>query len=144
MVLKLTSPAFTEGQPIPRRFSCAGEDVSPPLEWTVEGPPPAGYALVVRDPDARGFVHWAVSGIPAEWSGLPEGAGEPGHGPLAQGRNDFGRSGWGGPCPPSGTHRYRFTLFALKAPLGSGPHSAEDIERADSLARDTLVGTYQR
>jgi hypothetical protein len=84
----------------------------------------------VTDPDARGFAHWIAVDIPAASNGLGEGASGTGVAGR-EGRNDFGRIGWGGPCPPSGTHRYVFDLFALSAPLGlSGTPSASDVRRA--------------
>jgi Raf kinase inhibitor-like YbhB/YbcL family protein len=112
----LSSPTFPEGGAIPTKNTCDGQDVSPALVW--EGAPAATatLALIVDDPDARGFIHWVVYNIPGgETGGLPEGAGAAANPP--QGRNDFGRVGWGGPCPPSGTHRYRFTLYALSGSL---------------------------
>jgi len=143
----LESPSFVEGGPIPIRHSCDGQDVSPALVW--EGAPAstAALALIVDDPDARGFIHWVVYNIAGgPTGGLPEGAGSAVVPP--QGRNDFGRAGWGGPCPPSGTHRYRFTLYALSVPLTlSGTPSAGDVRGALArvlLGHTTLTGTYTR
>lgn len=112
--MKLTSAAFEESAAIPARHTCDGEDVAPPLTW--EGAPDgtAEFALIVEDPDARDFVHWVLTGIPGTASQLPDAQGDSIGTP---GRNDFRRDGWGGPCPPSGTHRYVFTLYALSAPL---------------------------
>jgi Raf kinase inhibitor-like YbhB/YbcL family protein len=143
----LSSPSFIEGGSIPIKHSCDGQDVSPALIW--EGAPAstAALALIVDDPDARGFIHWVVYNIAggAE-GGLPEGAGSAAAPP--QGRNDFGRSGWGGPCPPGGTHHYRFTLYALSArlPLSDTPSAAE-VRNAVSkvmLGHTTLTGLYTR
>ncbi len=127
------SPALAAGTiaTIPRRFTCDGQNVSPPLQWSV----PAGaatFAIVVSDPDARGFIHWVVAGIPGGVTGLPEGAGDPGAGDgLVQGRNDFGKLGYGGPCPPSGTHRYVFTLYSfIVAPDLSATPTADEVRRA--------------
>ncbi len=144
---ELKSPSFVEGGPIPIKHSCDGQDVSPALIW--EGAPAstAALALIVDDPDARGFIHWVaynIAGGPA--GGLPEGAGAASAPP--QGRNDFGRTGWGGPCPPGGTHRYRFTLYALSAPLTlSGTPSASEVRGALArvlLGHTILTGTYTR
>lgn len=144
---ELQSPSFVEGGSIPIKHSCDGQDVSPALVW--EGAPAstAALALIVDDPDARGFIHWVaynIAGDPA--GGLPEGAGAASAPP--QGRNDFGRIGWGGPCPPGGTHHYRFTLYALSAPLTlSGTPSASDVRGALArvlLGHTTLTATYTR
>jgi Raf kinase inhibitor-like YbhB/YbcL family protein len=145
--LVLTSPSFDEGGEIPVRHSCDGMDLSPALDW--EGAPQGtvSYALIVDDPDARGFIHWVVYNIPGGSSGsLREGM-HPNDTPL-QGRNDFGRTGWGGPCPPSGTHHYRFTLWALSARLRfDATPSAAEVRTAltiRTLDQTTLTGTYAR
>jgi Raf kinase inhibitor-like YbhB/YbcL family protein len=144
--LTVSSPAFAAGGTIPRRHTCDGPDLSPPLSWT---PGPAGtaaYALVVDDPDARGFVHWVAFDIPATTTAIPEGAS--GSGAFGEGRNDFGRVGWGGPCPPSGTHHYVFTVFALDRRLDlTRGTTASELRRAMAghvLAQGTLTGTYRR
>jgi len=143
----LTSPSFSQGGAIPVDQSCDGRDVSPAFHW--EGAPVSArsFALVVDDPDARGFIHWVAYDIAGGTSGdLPAGVGP--SGPPSQGRNDFGRIGYGGPCPPSGTHHYRFTLYALSAPLGlTGSPSAADVRAAASrvlLGQTTLTATYTR
>jgi Raf kinase inhibitor-like YbhB/YbcL family protein len=144
----LTSTAFSDGGAIPRRFSCDGEDVSPDLAWT--GAPDGTTALVLEviDPDARDFVHWLVydmTGTPA--GGLPAGVSSSPDAPP-QGTNSFGKRGYGGPCPPSGTHHYRFTLSALDAVLELTGAPRIDALRAAMaghvLAEATLTGTYQR
>lgn len=144
--LSLTSQAFVEGGSIPSRHSCDGPDVSPPLAWAGGPAGTAAFALVVDDPDARGFVHWVAFDIPGDRLSLAEGAS--GTGGFGQGRNDFGRVGWGGPCPPSGTHRYVFELFALDRALGlSGSPTAADVRRAMGghvLGSARLTGTYRR
>jgi Raf kinase inhibitor-like YbhB/YbcL family protein len=106
--------------------------------------------LLVDDPDARDFVHWIVLDVPGADSGLPKGI-DPRAASPHQGTNDFGKPGWGGPCPPSGTHRYRFTLTALAAPLGLGGHPGGDTVRAalnaghaNVLGTASLEGTYRR
>ena len=148
MAFVLTSPSFGEGGVIPIKHSCDGSDVSPALNWDE---PPTGttvFALIVDDPDAHGFVHWVaynIAGGPG--GGLAEGI--PPAGPPLQGRNDFGRTGWGGPCPPSGTHRYRFTLYALSQPIAvRGNPSAADLRAAMTtgvlLGQTTLNATYTR
>ncbi len=115
MTFELTSPAFPAGAEIPGRYTCDGDDVSPPLDWADTTDKAVTLALIVDDPDARGWVHWVVFDMDATGSGgLPEGFSSSPDAP-AQGTNDFGRVGWGGPCPPSGTHHYRFTLVALDA-----------------------------
>jgi Raf kinase inhibitor-like YbhB/YbcL family protein len=148
--LTLTSPAFASGATIPRRNGCQGEDLSPPLEWSGAPPGTVAFALTVDDRDAHGFVHWVVADLPGSTARLSEGM--PASGPVAppQGRNDFGRIGWGGPCPPpgSGDHRYVFTLFALSSPLGVGHGASAAAVRSaaagKTLATAVLEGTYRR
>jgi Raf kinase inhibitor-like YbhB/YbcL family protein len=143
----LTSPSFDDGGAIPIRHTCDGEDVSPELDW--EGAPrgTVALALVVDDPDARNFTHWVVYDIPGGPSGSLREAMHSNDVPP-QGRNDFGRTGWGGPCPPGGTHHYRFTLWALSSRIGlTGTPSAGDVLNAvamRTLDRTTLTGTYTR
>jgi len=144
MAFTVSSPAFQQGASIPTDYSCDGADKQLPVAW--EGAPAgtAELALIMDDPDARGFVHWVVAGIPASAStlaeALPAGA--------AAGRNDFGNVGYGGPCPPSGTHRYVVTLYALSAPLGlPGAPTAASVRSAaagKTLGTATLSGTYTR
>jgi Raf kinase inhibitor-like YbhB/YbcL family protein len=148
MPFTLTSTAFDEGGAIPRKFSCDGEDVSPALSWDGAPDGAAAFALIVDDPDARGFVHWVVFDMTGSQSGgLAEAVSASPDAPR-QGRNGFGRIGWGGPCPPSGTHHYRFTLLALDGPLGlTGTPSAADVRGAakgHTLGEATLTGTYHR
>jgi Raf kinase inhibitor-like YbhB/YbcL family protein len=147
----LTSSAFTGGGTIPKRYTCDGEDVSPPLSWSGvaggAGEAPAAYALIVDDPDANEFVHWVAVDIPGASTQLPEGA--RGSAAGIQGRNDFGRTGYGGPCPPRGrAHRYVFQLLALSRTLGlKGTPTAQDVRRAAAgatLAEATLSATYTR
>jgi Raf kinase inhibitor-like YbhB/YbcL family protein len=134
--LTLRSDAFADGGSLPSANTCDGGDVSPQLSWT-DVPREAGaFAVIVRDPDAGGFVHWVLTDIPADTAELPEGRGDSIGIP---GQNDFGRVGWGGPCPPSGEHRYEFTLYALTSPLQlDGAITADDVERALGA---NLVGT---
>jgi Raf kinase inhibitor-like YbhB/YbcL family protein len=136
----LSSSSIAEGAAIPRRFTCDGENVSPDLEWGGVPEGTAALVLVVDDPDARDFVHWLVLDAEGSLSGaLPLGVSTSPDAPR-QGINDFGRVGWGGPCPPSGEHRYVFTLYALAARLSlPGTPRAGDVRSA--LDRATVLGT---
>jgi len=145
--LSLTSSAFADGEPIPAKYSCHGADISPPLAW--RGVPAEAKALVlfVDDPDGRDWVHWSVLDMPAEDGQSPAGV-DPGASRPQQGTNDFRKVGYGGPCPPSGTHHYRFTLYALAAPLGLDGHPdgtavRRALEKADVVARVRLTGTFK-
>jgi Raf kinase inhibitor-like YbhB/YbcL family protein len=146
MTITVSSSAFAEGGTIPRRYTCDGDDVSPPL--AVSGLPSGvrELALLVEDPDAPSgtFVHWVAWGIDPAKPALAEGAA-----PAGSGRNGFGRRGYGGPCPPRGSnHRYVFTVFALSRPttLPAGA-SADDLRTAIKgavLAEGKLTGRYAR
>ncbi len=145
---RLTSTAFIDGAAIPAQFTCDGDDVSPDLSW--EGAPreTGAMALIVDDPDADGFVHWVVYNMTGSQSGgLAEGVSASPDAP-AQGMNDFGRLGWGGPCPSSGTHRYRFRLLALDRALEltEAPRAQAVLDAAEGrvVADATLTGTYAR
>lgn len=143
----LSSPSFAEGGAIPARHSCDGADVSPALAWQGAPQGTVSLALIVDDPDARGFIHWVIYDIPGASAGsLAEGLTPTAVAP--QGRNDFGRAGYGGPCPPSGTHHYRFTLWALSSRLSlSGTPSGAQVRTALTtkiLAQTYLTGTYTR
>ena len=144
MAFTLTSQAFSEGGAIPSEHSCDGGDKPIPLAWSGVPDGTAELALIMDDPDARGFVHWVVVGIPASASGLDNGNLPAG---ASEGRTGFG-VGYGGPCPPSGTHHYSFTLYALSEPLGgSGDPSADEVRAAaagKTLAQAHLSGTYAR
>jgi hypothetical protein len=144
----LSSTAFPDGGAIPRRFSCDGEDVSPDLTWSGAPDGTQALALIVTDPDARDFVHWLVYDLAGSPSGgLPIGVSSSPDAP-AQGTNSFGKLGYGGPCPPSGTHRYRFTLYALDqaAELKGAPRVGELQAAMDGhvIGEATLTGTYHR
>lgn len=146
--MELTSAAFSEGGPIPREHTCDGRDASLPLAWSDAPAETVSLALVMDDPDAGGFVHWVVFNLTASASGsLPAGYSVSPDAPP-QGRNGFGRAGYGGPCPPSGTHRYTVRLMALDAvlPLIGRPSAAELLAAADGhvLAEAHLSGTYRR
>ena len=144
--IKITSSAFQEGGNIPSKFSCDGGNASPPLQ--ISGVPSAAKTLVliVDDPDAPGglFTHWIVWNIPPQTTTIPEGSGAKG----TQGKNDFGRSGYGGPCPPSGTHRYAFKVFALDRQLDlSGGAKRAQLDAAIKghvIAQGELTGRYSR
>lgn len=143
----LTSPSFTDGGSIPSKHTCDGQDVSPALSWAGAPLATQAFALIVDDTDAHGFVHWIAYNIP----GGPTGSLREGLHPDAdppQGRNDFGRGGYGGPCPPGGVHHYRFSLYALSDPLAFGvAPTVPDLEREMKnkiLSQATLVGTYTR
>jgi Raf kinase inhibitor-like YbhB/YbcL family protein len=141
MTLALTSLAFADGEPIPTEYTCDDADRQLPLAWSGAPAGTAEFALIFDDPDAGGFVHWVVTGIPAETTEMGD---ELSSGAVA-GRNDFGGSGYAGPCPPA-NHTYRLRLYALSEPLGlSGDVTADAVRRAaadKTLATATLSGTY--
>ena len=142
------SGAFDDGGLIPRQDTCDGEDISPEIAWSGAPDGTRSLALVVRDRDARDFVHWIVYDIPAAAAGtLPTGVSGVGTAPP-EGMNGFGRAGWGGPCPPSGTHRYVFTLYALDRASGltgtPGLPATEGAMRGHVIGQATLTGTYKR
>ena len=144
----LTSTAFDNGAPIPAQYSCQGADVSPALAWSGVPAGAGALVLVVDDPDAGNFSHWLVLDLPGSDGSLPKGIAA-GAATPQQGRNDFGRIGWGGPCPPAGTHHYRFTLYAIDAPLGLDGHPGDTAVRAalaqaTVIAKALLTGTYRR
>jgi Raf kinase inhibitor-like YbhB/YbcL family protein len=149
VTFRLTSPAFAEGELIPARYTCDDENRSPALRW--DGAPAAqSFALVADDPDAPGgtFTHWVLFDIPGARRDLPEGLSAGAIG-LA-GRNDFGDSNYGGPCPPRGApHRYFFSLFALdiatlKLPAGAGRNEVEAAMRGHIAGHARLMGRYGR
>jgi Raf kinase inhibitor-like YbhB/YbcL family protein len=154
MTMTLTSDAFGDRQPIPRRYTCDGDGVSPALTWSAGPVNTAAYALIVDDPDAPSgvFTHWVLYDLPPDVRMLPSGVsrGEQ----LAQGgkngKNSFGQLGYGAPCPPhgGGPHRYRFTVYALHVALGrpAGLSKDETLAAMRGHALDTgqLIGTYER
>jgi len=144
--LTLRSPAFAGGHAIPAKHTCKGADVSPALEWTVGPLGTRSYALIVDDPDAPGgtFVHWVLYNLAASTIRLAEGSRE-----GTAGDNDFGKRGFGGPCPPPGApHHYRFHLYALDSPVDLAPGATAEQLRAaltgHILAEGVLTGTFQR
>jgi Raf kinase inhibitor-like YbhB/YbcL family protein len=152
VTMKITSSAFAEGAMIPARYTCDGQDISPPLAWADVPGGAAALALICDDPDAPAgtWVHWVAFNLPPGAGGLPEGT------PAAktlqaggvQATNSWRRIGYGGPCPPSGTHRYFFKLYALDSMLSlSGNATAKDVQAAMKgriLAEAQLMGRYKR
>jgi len=152
MTIKIESAAFAEGGMIPKKYTCDGPNVSPPLSWSGVPKGAKSLALICDDPDApsKTWVHWVIFNIPADTAGFPEHM--PGDSTLPNGaRNgisDFGKFGYGGPCPPGGTHRYFFKLYALDTTLNlSGRITKKDLLAAMEkhiLAEGQLVGKYTR
>ena len=151
MAFSLTTSAFPGGV-IPKKFTCDGADVSPALAWTDPPRGTASFALIADDPDAPAgtWVHWVIYDLPATARGLPEGVPrDPQHRDGSrQGRNDFGKIGYNGPCPPRrSVHRYYFKLYALGRRMDLKPGASKsDVERAMKghiLAQAELVGTFQ-
>ena len=152
--MEITSTAFAKGGDIPTRYTCEGADVAPPLIWSGVPDGTRCLALIVDDPDAPDpaapkmtWVHWVLYDIPPHASGLPEGA-KPLPEGTREGLNDWKRTGYGGPCPPIGRHRYFFKLYALDTKL-SDQHSPKkaDLEKAMQghvIAQAELIGTYQK
>lgn len=156
MALTLTSSAFEHGRPIPREYTCEGDDTSPPLGWSGAPAGTKSLALIVDDPDApdpakptRVWVHWVLANLPASCTGLAVGLGG-GDLPAGtiEGLNDWKKPGYGGPCPPVGRHRYFFKLYALACTLENleRPTKAtlEKAMRGHVLAEAQLVGTYRK
>ena len=151
MAFTLKVKGFDDGESIPKRYTCDGEDSSPALEWANEPRGVESFALIMDDPDAPGgtWTHWLLWDVPAHVHSLsddfrPGALGE-------SGKNDFGHPGYGGPCPPKGhgVHRYHFTLYALDRPVLGLPAGAkrQDLDRALKgrvLARTQYVGRYGR
>jgi Raf kinase inhibitor-like YbhB/YbcL family protein len=152
MTISLTSSAFIEWAMIPQRYSCDGEDISPPIAWSNVPPGTRSFALICDDPDAPvgTWDHWVVYNIPAHVTSLNEGIAEKSivDNGAVHGNNSWGRIGYGGPCPPSGTHRYFFKIFALDTllDLKSGSTSSQLVNAMEGhlLAQGQLMGRYQR
>ncbi len=147
-LMKLTSPAFSHNGAIPSQYTCDGANISPALKWSDAPQSTNSFTLIVDDPDAPGkvWVHWIVFNIPNTTQSLAENTAS---GPFIQGATDFnGKRAWGGPCPPSGTHHYRFTLYALDnfldLPAGATKEQVIDAMEGHILGQTTLIGTYQR
>jgi Raf kinase inhibitor-like YbhB/YbcL family protein len=156
MPLSLRSATFSHNGDIPKRHTCDSDDVSPALEWSGAPASTKSFALIVDDPDAPDpkapkmvYVHWVLFNIPATATGLPEATTAdklpPG---TVEGVNDWKRTGYGGPCPPIGRHRYFFKLYALDAQLtvaaGATKPAVEAAMRGHVLEQTELIGTYQR
>jgi len=149
--IKLTSTAFAEGRPIPSTYTCDGVNVSPPLEWSGVPKSAKTIAIIADDPDAPGgmWVHWVLYNLPADNIGLVENL--PATENLVaggfQGKNDFEKIGYGGPCPPSGTHRYFFKIYALdgELPLKAGATKEELLKAMEGhiVLQGQLMGTYK-
>ena len=143
--LRLACASFGEGEAIPSRYTCDGDNINPPLDITGVPENTQTLVLIVDDPDAPvgTFTHWVVFDIPADNKRIEEGSV-----PGTQARNDFGKTSYGGPCPPSGTHRYFFRVFALDASLQFPEGVArQDVEKAMGghvIAEGALMGRYQR
>jgi len=152
MEIKITSSAFEDGGLIPAKYTCDGADISPPLQWETVPEGTKSIALIFDDPDAPmgTWVHWVIFGLPAETreleenippdETLPNGA--------KQGLSDFGRIGYGGPCPPSGTHRYFFKIYALdtELDLAAGARKRDLLKAMEGhiLGQGQLIGKYKR
>ncbi len=153
MTFKITSPAFADNAAIPAKYTCEGDDISPPLVWSGVPAGAKSLVLIVDDPDApdpkapqRTWVHWVLYDVPPTAAGLAEGGALPAG--AKSGLNDWKRTGYGGPCPPIGRHRYFFKLYALDATLAApdAPTKAqvEAAMQGHVLAGAQLIGTYQK
>jgi Raf kinase inhibitor-like YbhB/YbcL family protein len=142
--MKITSSAFQQGGNIPRKFTCDGENMSPPLQITSAPAEAKSLALIADDPDAPGglFTHWLVWNISPQTNSIAEGSAPKG----VQGTNDFGKSGYGAPCPPSGMHRYYFRIFALDRELdlrsGAKRSQLDAAMKGHVIAQGELIGRY--
>ena len=152
MALTLTSPAFRHQDEIPIRFTCNGDDMSPPLAWSGAPAGTRSFAVIVDDPDApdpkhprQTWVHWLVYNLPPDCAGLPEGGALPPG--TKRGLNDWRRADYGGPCPPIGRHRYFHKLYALDTVLPDLKQptkgALEQAMKGHVLAQAELVGLYQ-
>ncbi|MEQ8182109.1 MAG: YbhB/YbcL family Raf kinase inhibitor-like protein [Smithellaceae bacterium] len=150
--MKITSPAFNEGGGIPSKYTCDGQDISPPLEWKDAPGDTKSFALISDDPDAPGgtWVHWVAFNIPPTAAKLEESIKQDREfaNGMKQGSNDWPKIGYGGPCPPSGTHRYYFKLYALDAMLDIKPGATKEqllkAMKGHVLAEARLMGKYKR
>jgi Raf kinase inhibitor-like YbhB/YbcL family protein len=144
--MKITSSAFHEGGNIPSKFTCDGSDTSPPLQITGIPSEAKSLVLIADDPDAPGglFTHWLVWNIPPQTNSIAEGSAPKG----VHGTNDFGKSGYRGPCPPPGTHRYSFKIFVLDReldlPSGAKRSQVDAAMKGHVIAQGELMGRYAR
>jgi len=152
MSFKMTSPAFAQGEPIPQKYACNGQEVSPPLQWDDVPQTTQSLALIMDDPDAPAgtWVHWVLYNLPAGTRALsenippdislPDGS--------RHGKNSWGRFGYGGPCPPSGVHRYFFKLYALDIkpdlPAGASKEQLLATMEGHILGQAEVMGTYSK
>ena len=152
VAFELTSPHFTEGEAVPSAFSCDGQDVSPELNWVGAPPETVSFALIMDDPDAPvgTWDHWVLFNIPANRNQLSDGI-EPSEqleDGSVHGSNSWGQLGYGGPCPPDGTHRYFFQLYALDTmldlPVGTSKEGLLQAVDGQVLGEAVLMGTYTR
>ncbi len=156
MTLTITSAAFEDGGAMAAKYTCEGPNISPPLTWSGVPEGARSLALIVDDPDAPDpaapkmtYVHWVLYNLPVDCGGLPEGttSGDLPHGTL-EGTNDWQRTGYGGPCPPIGRHRYFHKLFALDVVLEDLKEPTKDALLAAMeghvIAQAQIVGTYQK
>jgi Raf kinase inhibitor-like YbhB/YbcL family protein len=147
MTIQITSSAYTEGGMIPRQYTCDDKNVSPPLAWTGVPTTTLSLVVIIDDPDAPSgtWVHWVLYNLPPELTSLDQGA----SGVGTEGKNDFNRTGYGGPCPPKGsTHRYYIKVYALDSVLvlkaGATKSQVENLMRGHILAQGQLMGKYGR
>jgi hypothetical protein len=146
--IQVSSLAFSSGAAIPKEYTCDGFDASPALSWKGVPEGARSLAVIADDPDAGGFVHWVVYAIPPSFEGLPARV-QPDAADFRQGKNSFGKAGYGGPCPPKGSqHTYRFRVYALDVEifLKAGSDAKEVVEamKGHILAFGELTGTYAR
>ncbi len=151
--MQLTSSAFSHGSPVPRQFTCEGANTSPEFSWRDAPAQTKSFALIMHDPDAPragGFTHWVLYNVPANVAALQPDvpAQERLSGIGIQGKNDAGKIGYMGPCPPSGTHRYFVRLYALdgelQLPPGANHKQLEEAMRGRVLEQAELMGTYKK
>lgn len=150
--MRLTSPAFRDGEEIPTKYTAEGINVSPPLEWSGVPPTARSLALIVDDPDAPDpddptttWVHWVLCDLAPDRRSLQENLGRLAHGHV--GLNDWQRATWGGPAPPIGRHHYQFKLYAIDRELGLARPTKADLESAMAghvVAEARLIGTYRK
>jgi len=146
-IIDVGSPAFADAGTIPERYTCSGEDVSPPLEWSKLPARTKEIAVLVEDVDADGFAHWIVLRIPPSVDRFAEGSAPAG---TVEAENGFGDRGWGGPCPPEGDspHRYVFAVYGLDEPLGLGEDASQkDVHaaiREHTIGRGATIGNFGR
>ena len=152
MPFELTSTAFAAGERIPGKYTCDGEDISPPLQWSNAPGDTQSFALIADDPDAPigTWVHWVLYNLPGETRALPQAVPPDADLPdgSRHGKSSWGRLSYGGPCPPGGTHRYFFKLYALDTvldlPAGASKEQLLQAMEGHILAQTELMGLYTR